>query len=338
VRFSATKLYGAALLEETSPLHVCGYGNSVAVPKQPVSSAAQPQLRQAQNADDFGWDVKPEVAAKTSPGSQGNAMVIAIPAIPDTFTPDNLIPVNTFPKFLGDLQKAVQPREPLSQSKGVSFGADSLRARRHEPIVVTGFDNDLYDVVIASNPEDFAPAIGKVTDAKRPQENPELWAELGRLYPDWTFLLFCFEEKDAERAGSVLVTYKPQRPDLLYLPGLDGHEGKIEWGPVEVDHTLVVGVEDYRHQVRKADRLGNFRLVDYTDQSARQNRLLLPAVMGTSVEDVLPQGDFLFKVCDLEQFQFRCLRALPPGAPAAVKRDASTRPRTVIKQTGIELI
>jgi len=99
---------------------------------------------------------------------------------------------------------------------------------------------------------------------------------------------------------------------VLYLPGLDGHNGKVETGQVELNHTLVVGsyqMSDYADSVE----------VDFTDKAlvgqSAQHPVFLRRVIGTEISKgtMAPQGDFLFSLKEVREGKLRAKRQLPPG-------------------------
>jgi len=311
VDFEDTILYGAVVRNESGATeHVLAYYNVVAA----LAAAAAA-------TSDFGWDLAPK------PIKVGNALLFAVPAVPGTLKgAENLVPLKDFPKFMQDYKKAVAPQPRLTRggSKSISFGVDSNSA----PTVVKGFDGGLYDVVIAPGGAlQIAQVIGQVDEDKRPTINEALYAELNILYPNFTFVLFCFAEGDASRAGCAMIRYTPQMPHLLYLPGLEGHNGAVERGIVKLNHTLVVG-----HHAMKA---GHGRKVTFTDAKLASHHggggrpggmgltapwpkrpyYFLDNVIGKVINDgtQVPQGDFVFLVSDIEKGVFRCRRQVPPG-------------------------
>jgi hypothetical protein len=192
----------------------------------------------------------------------------------------------------------------MSFSKGIGDGL--LGA-----IVVKGFDGGTYDVVIAPSARSIATVIGQVDEAKRPQLNNELYGQLDLLYPGFTFVLFCFSEDDKAKSGCAVVKYQPRTglEHLLYLPGLDGHNGKVETGEVELNNTLVVG--SYRMDANAFPRE-----VSFTDPGLKQaHPYFLDRVIGKIIPKgtMAPQGDFLFKLDDVRKGIFRAKRQLPPG-------------------------
>ncbi len=328
VTFEDTILYGAEALDAAKGkiFHYLGYFNRVSV-KSPGSSgntrrsATRPlgsgrggdflaealaSFSEANSGPDFGWDKPVKVA------QSGNAMLFAVPAKEGTMDESSLIPVSSIPNFMKDLKKAVTPRPPVSRG-GLRRGTLSANAKSI-PIVVKGFDNGTYDVVIAPSAASISQVIKKVSKAKRPKSNAKLYKQLDTLYPGWTFVLFCFSEQDAEQAGCALIKYEPLREDLLYLPGLDGHTGEIEWGPVDLAHTIVVS----SHKLQPGPDVNE---VSYSDADvASKHPYLFTNVLGKVVSGKAPQGDFLCLIDDVRKGKFRCKRALPRGTPASVAR------------------
>ena len=291
--------------------HVLGYFNRVSVAGSPADEASPVKRRSGSRS--FGWGqsaASPKKAASAKP--RGNAMLLAVPAVPGTITADSLVPVSSFPNFMKDFKRAVVPPAPKSRGglrRGRTLGSDS----NSEPVVISGFDSDTYDVVIARNAKDIKKVIGKVSEAKRPAINTELYAELDKWCAGWTFLLFCFTEDENSKAGCAVVKYEPLRPDLLYAPGLDGHTGKIELGDVEINHTLIFS----------SNRMaaGKGKKVSFTDPGLRAAHPYFHdrVIGGVFANQMVPQGDFVCAVEDVRNGEFHCKRELPPGAPAKLQ-------------------
>lgn len=317
VTFKDTILFAREYLNAAGQIeHLLGYFNKVHA-RDRSNDGMLGLVRGSRGAvrgrdDDFGWDLPQHVSQENAPvlvDRPGNAMLFAVPALPGTMTAQSLIPVGDYPNFMKDLKVAVQPRRPLSRG-GKSDGLLSFGTRA---VVVHGFDQGTYDVVIAGSAAAIASVIPEVAKEKRPVINDDLYSELDRLYPTWTFVLFCFGESTAEKAGCALMTYRPQREDILYLPGLDGHTGKVEWNSVALDHTLVVG----SHLLATG---GDVREVHFTDPGfAKAHPEVGNRVIGKSVSGTAPQGDFLCSIADVRNGNFRCKRQLPPGTPAHIK-------------------
>ena len=307
VSFNDTILLGLEVRNGDGPVeHVIGYYNKVRAGRSTQSSQdfgwGADQLRSRSSGQrDFGWEVDQPC---------GNAMLIAVPAKPGTLTPECLIPVGKHPHFMEDYKRAIMP--PPEATRAVAFSFCSRGGDDEEPVVVKGFDGGTYDVVIAQNASSILRVLGKVDESKRPLVNEQLYGELDIVYPGFSFLLFCFSELDAEQAGCALVKYQPMplivEKRLLFLPGLDGHNGRIERGQVQLDHTLIVG--SYQAS-------GSGRQVEFTDDelAAQRPYFLLDRVIGKEIlaGTMAPQGDFLFLLDDVRKGTFCAKRDLPPG-------------------------
>jgi hypothetical protein len=332
VDFKDTILFGGVVRTESGDIeHVLGYYNKVATLTGAPASGNDFGWDVAPNADDdFGYDIAPK------PKRVGNAMLFCLPAKPGTLKGvENLIPVKDYPRFMEDYKRAVAPQEKsLTRSRSVSFslGADSAPA----PVVVKGFDGGTYDVIIApGGPSQIAQVIGQVDEDKRPQLNDVLYSELAIAYPNFAAVLFCFSESDAEKAGCAVIRYTPMLPHLIFLPGLDGHNGYIERGEVELNHTLVLGTYDMKagqgDQVRFTDdklahsapgyghgRRGTPGIgggMGLTAPLPKAPYWLLPRVVGRVIDagTTAPQGDFWAQVEDVKNGIFRVRRQVPPG-------------------------
>ncbi|OPZ91053.1 MAG: hypothetical protein BWY75_00476 [bacterium ADurb.Bin425] len=307
VTFSDTILLGAEVEVDGKIEHLLGYYNKVATSggttqqQQNHLLSASPALtaptrrgsRQARSSD-FDWSTPPGKSAKPSPVAvMGNAMLIAVPASPGTLTAANLIPVSDYPSFMQDYAKAVGPR---TLPRGPLRRGGMLGGKSRGVEVVKGFDKGTYDVLIAGSAKAIAGALDQVDQAKRPTINQELYAQLDKLYPRWTFVLFCFEPMQ-------------KFSHLLYLPGLDGQNGQIETGKVELNHTLVAAS-------CKMSTTAATRAVDFSDFKLQEDLPFMPdKVLGKVVPagTLAPQGDFLLQLKELRAGVFRARRALPPG-------------------------
>src|SRR5205823_2395778 len=101
-------------------------------------------------------------------------------------------------RILQDYSRALFPpvvMQPagLSRSKGMPL----------EPEVEV-FDSGIYTVVLARDARAIPGALSQVPAAKQPVLNPELFQAYARWYPDWTFALCCFSNRQAARATPML--------------------------------------------------------------------------------------------------------------------------------------
>jgi hypothetical protein len=98
---------------------------------------SQPRVQ----APSFGYHAKPAVQQR------GNAMLIPIPAVKGTFSAKNLIPLGRNNTVFADYARAITaPEDGL-----LSFSTRGSRSFSPDVEVVKGFDDGLYDLVIASS-------------------------------------------------------------------------------------------------------------------------------------------------------------------------------------------
>jgi hypothetical protein len=256
VDFNDTILLGLEVRNSHGEVeHICGYYNTVTTNnKVPDHKDFGWDVETPAEEGDFGWRIAAPALKK------GNAMLIAIPAEPGTVSEQSLIAVSSFAHFMQDYKRAIVPPPPMRRSRSMSLG---MTKGPDAPIVVKGFDNGTYDVIIATSARTIKNALARVDADKRPELNDTLYGQLDIVYPGFTFVLFCFSEADAAQAGCALVRYKPMRQSahMLFLPGLDGHNGEIERGNVTLKHTLIVG------SFRMAEGVGN--RVAFSDETIR---------------------------------------------------------------------
>ncbi|MBK7840117.1 MAG: hypothetical protein IPJ49_21050 [Candidatus Obscuribacter sp.] len=335
VSFSGTILLGCEVQVEGKTEHLVGYFNRVQSSAQNPGASDQllrssvagiPSLtaprrgtrRRSGGSDDFGWET-PAKPGKPATIAVGNAMLFALPASPGTVTAANLIAVSDYPSFMQDYARAVSP-PVFSDSmrrggmRGSLGGAKSVE-------VVKNFDKGTYDVVIAGSAKAIATALDQIDPAKRPIVNSELYAQLDKLYPSGPLSSSASPKSRASKAGCAMVRYKPMKKfeHLLYLPGLDGHNGAVETGQVALDHTLVVG--SFAMSKSASAREVHFRDVKFTQDLPFMPTRVVGKVIPAGT--MAPQGDFLFKLDELRAGTFRARRALPPGWAKVFGKDES---------------
>ncbi len=279
---------------------ILGYSNVMAIPQLPATAGGV-AADAAVNSDSATADSDSALPPAASPG---NAMLLAVPAAPGSLGPSSLIPLAAYPHILRDFADAIRI--------GVSLSVGSGSADDGDAVVVSGYDAGLYDVVIASNAAAIAQALtsGKVSPNKTPVLNQVMYDQLNRLYPGFSFLLFCFDPKDSGKVGGVMVQYTPMvgSEEIIFLPGLDGHNGSIETGMVALDHTIIIG--SYRMED------GNGSVPWFTDRGAAENLPQLNCeVIGMSIAagTMVPQGDFVVSIEEVCQGTVSIKREKPAG-------------------------
>jgi hypothetical protein len=278
VGFSDTLLYAGEALAGGELVHVLGYRNTVQG-RVGVSALGVLVTR---------WRSGPPPA---------NAMLLPFPAAPGTMTAANVVDTRACPRVLED----------LADSVGESTVSLTFSARGPATLVprVQVFEADVYTVVLARDARDIPSALHRVPEAKRPALNPELFEAYARWYPGWAVALCCFNTRAARRARPLLWWYRPLSPDLLFLPGLDGHTGGVPdlSAEVAVDHTLAVG----------SHLLVDEWPVEYRDRVPQSVAQYLPAsVIGKRHAKRKRNGDFVCDVRDVRRGKFKPQRIAPP--------------------------
>lgn len=105
-----------------------------------------------------------------------------------------------------------------------------------------------YHVVIAEYAADMFMVIDQVPANRRPPITGQLQALVewyGKTFPDYTFVLACFDGS-VRPTHPIVVSYVPDNDDVVYCPGLDGHDGMIpEIGqPIKRDFKVAFAAND----------------------------------------------------------------------------------------------
>ena len=231
-----------------------------------------------------------------------NAMILPVPALPGTLTPEAMILTEDFPHILDDMVMSMRP----TVASRVAVDALSV----HEVVV---FEHGIYTVVLAQHAGAIPSAYPLVPERKRPPLNPKLFAAYDEWYPDWPVLVCCFDNEDAQQSEPILLTYQPRSPDVLFFPALDCHTGKVprRRAKVLVDHDLVFSTLDMPHGMP----------VHYRDDIPGDVRSILPdEVLGIGYQRVdMPNGDWVVPVDAINEdrwkqtdFWWRETRLPPP--------------------------
>ncbi len=159
-----------------------------------------------------------------------NAMLLALPAA-HPLGPEHGIDARAFPRLLTDLRELTTPR-----TRSMSRGLDTLSAPS-----AAFFEVGSYAVLSAPDPRLFAAELGRIPETKRPAPNPAIFDAYAAWYPGWQFALCCWSGDI--KAEPLLWRFESLRPDYLFLPGLDAHDGGLPKVGREVDrdHHLVWG-------------------------------------------------------------------------------------------------
>ena len=309
-RLSRTALYvGEVSADGSKPVHAVGYQNKV------------------QNLP--GPD-----------GPTGNAMILPFPAVPGTMSQANVIPTEDCPHILDDMVATVREYD-AALHRIATWGCRSLGGLPRESKVEV-FESGIYTVILAQDARAIAPALDRVSAAKRPLLNPSFFDAYARWYPDWAIALCCFNNSEAAQATPMLWWYEPAHPEELFAPTLDCHTGAVPdlGASVRLDHTLAVGSvrmerkdgmdcwQDaidrvrpgpYRAEVCEAVKKDSYfkqiTRVRYRDAIGPSvKRYLTSRVIGGTYDGRKPNGDFVCLTADVRKKKFAPRRTNPPGA------------------------
>ncbi len=284
---SDTTLYAAEVDTPNGVRHVLGYQNQ-------VQSLAKPTIYK-QPA--LTWDsiMNPHASGV------GNAMILPFPAKPGTMTKNSVISTEKCPNILKDMAEAIQPESQLMGS----YAMRGMMSKGMEEAVV--FEHGIYTVVLAGNPSQIPNALEQVPAHKRPDLNPEIFEAYEVWYPGWTIALCCFNNDQKRIATPLLWEYEPMHPSVLFLPGLDSHDGRAPKldEPVHVDHTVIVSTRT----------IISHNHVNYTNAIPKEVKPYLASlVLGRAFSGKMRNGDFVCRIKEIEAGSFNPVRLAPPGA------------------------
>ncbi|MEY4723475.1 MAG: hypothetical protein RLZZ324_988 [Candidatus Parcubacteria bacterium] len=300
---SSTIVYAAEVERQGKRVHVLGYQNTA----QNLPSRAESTLHELLGVlSQTGYDARKRSqkdADGFDPFARGNAMILPIPALPGTLTPENLVSTERCGHVLDDMAEAIRPRTRATLG-GPLIGSYS----NHSKVVV--FEHDIYTVVLADDARDVTAALASVPEEKRPQLNAEVFNAYAEWYPRWPILVFCFNNAEAARSKPVLCWYEPVKmfAQSLFIPGLDSHSGAVPpvHHAVQRDHTIVVSA---------AGMTGGAEVL-YRDESGITGPvrdLLAPRVYGERLDERGNNGDWRVELAKLRKGTLDIRESLPPG-------------------------
>lgn len=281
---------------------------------------------------------------KNSHENTGNAMILPFPAVPRSMSKANVLDTKNCPDILKDIAKALMP-PPM---KAQSYGRSAFMMPQSAAVEVFEAAG-IYTVVLAQDARLIPDALNQVPIEKRPKLNPKLFEAYAKWYPDWTFALCCFNNKEAKDALPMLWWYEPMNPEKLFMPALDCHTGNIPTlnTSVLVDHSLAVGsifVEDNSQVKRIAGNCpkcsnpnpdennfclfcgnvlpnaeinlqANYQRVSYKNSISNELKpYLLPKVIGGIYSKIMPNGDFVCQIDEVRKGIWNPVRTLPPNS------------------------
>lgn len=181
----------------------------------------------------LGYQNKPQNLA---PRQRGNAMLLHIPSA-SPMGPENLVDTSQIRGLMDDLSHAAfAPHAAGGPARSFGFRA----SKNALPKV---FDHDIYTIVMAESAEQIPAALAQVPEERRPELSAEIATFYDESFPGWTFILCCFDNREAKKAAPLLVWYEPMFPNLLVAPGIDSHNGRAPDvnAHVSLDHRVFFG-------------------------------------------------------------------------------------------------
>jgi hypothetical protein len=103
-----------------------------------------------------------------------------------------------------------------------------------------------YTVILAQEPGDILSVLDQVPARRRPTYSARL-RDMVDFYMSWSgqdsFVLACFDGSTKPK-HPITVSYQPRNADVLTIPGLDGHDGKVPTigAPVNRDFKVAFAV------------------------------------------------------------------------------------------------
>lgn len=246
-------------------------------------------------------------------GHSGNAMLLPLPAIPGTMTRKNCILTQHCPHILQDYVLEIK------RQLRTSCATLDVPLKKSASNSVEVFNSGIYTVILAQNATEIPSALEKVPPEKRPSLHSELFETYSKWYPNWTFALCCFNNKQASRATPLFWWYEPIEPNQLFAPGVDCHTGSIPnlKQDVQVSHTLVAGSYWMESNHKESHYPEKVRFRDKIRWGV--NPYLSRQVVGAQYSGFLPNGDFIIpfeKVRSISESAGGLLpfaRVKPPG-------------------------
>jgi len=322
---------------------------------QPVLSVvACCSLQPAEFQDTYGWAGEFEKDGRlmhillyenkpTNLSAVGaNAMILPIPAIPNSMTSANMLDGHDFVgvagelysrsnwHFFGDIDQALGSFGLFVRSipKIILFFANlannlnnmsSAAASAETYKSVQVFTKGSYTVVLASKATDIPEALARVPVERRPEINSDIFKAYGDWYPGSTFALCCFNKQDSVPEPLVWV-YEPYDPTHIFFPALDAHTGRPPElnTTVAVDHKLVISSHRAPWYSFAGPLLSSYKKVvsDALNVKPDSVRVYMPArAMSRQFTGRLLQGDFLFSTEDVRAGIMRPERRNPESVP-----------------------
>lgn len=313
-RISNTVLYAA----EAAPLpedggkifHVLGVQNTV------QNLARARAKRPGRSEDNWDWESPHPAPSSRTAETNGNAIILPIPAKHGTMGAHSIIDASLVPSALRDIALAAEKTEA---SRDAARDQDVRRTRAFAAGVA---DGDVYTVLIVHAVQRAAEDSGFLRDLlrevpaeRRPPLQTKLFAEHAKWYPQWPLAVCCFSNEIEMETMPIVLRYEPLKPELLFAPGLVGYDGGApDWKETaRLDHTVAFATQEMRRGVPVEYR--DRALVSRGAAYERIRSLFEGFVIGKKYDGDAQNGDFVARVSDVREGKVDIKRLLPPGAP-----------------------
>jgi hypothetical protein len=189
--------------------------------------------------------------------------------------------------LMADMTRDLPDLEEVEHSRSsMSYGGGS------KSVTVESYGD--YDIVYTQGPGDILGALSEVNPRRRPVVTSFL-RELVDFYmafvPNHGFVLACFDGA-VQPKHPIVVSYRPHDPEVLTIPGLDGHDGSLPTPGAQVGGGF-----------RVAFGIQGLNLPGHVDYSDGVSQLWAPSsVVGFHDNRSLrPNGDYVLPVTALQQ-------------------------------------
>lgn len=204
-----------------------------------------------------------------------NCMLLHIPT-KEPLGKDNFIRTDGKSEILKDITNAFRPL-----SKGFSPEAASMSRGFHQySAEVKIFKHDIYTVLSSRSVEATREVLNYLPVEKKPKIDDSLFEFYATHFPEWSFLLFLFDNKDMKDSNPILCHYTPINPEVLFAPTLDAHTGQAPdmREQVFMDHDITFG---FHSTLLK-------RKSEYLSHSFREDEIIIQKPMYKELRNYLP--------------------------------------------------
>ena len=181
--------------------------------------------------------------------------------------------------LMNDITRDLPTLEVVPSTKGQLYRGRGVQVQNYGD----------YTVLAAKNPSAILDELAQVDPLRRPERTPQLeaMADFYTAYaPNRSFVLACFNG-EVRPKHPIVVSYVPHDPEVLTIPGLDGHDG----------HPPTPGAPVYRN-FQVAFGHANAQLPHQVRYSGPVNAAWAPPSVGGFVDNREdgPNGDYTVQV------------------------------------------